>query len=97
MENLVLIKIMKILLLYLKIVKLNFLLFYGVKSKNIELQMKKSKCIEIDDINAFETVFSKSDDFWKDKNNQSLDKIIEVNKILEKISSVVFKERYTNE
>ena len=25
--------------------------------------------------------------FWKDKNNQSLDKIIEVNKILEKISS----------
>ena len=73
--------------------------FYGVKSKkNIEFtNEKKSKCIEIDDINAFETVFSKSDDFWKDKNNQSLDKIIEVNKILEKISSVVFKERYTNE
>ena len=39
--------------------------FYGAKSKkNIELtNEKKSKCIEIDDINAFETVFSKSDDF----------------------------------
>lgn len=73
--------------------------FYGVKSKkNIELtNEKKSKCLEIDDINTFETVFNKSNNFWKDKNNQSLDKIIEVNKILEKISSVVFKERDINE
>ena len=39
-----------------------------LNQKNIEFtNEKKSKCIEIDDINAFETVFSKSDDFWKDK------------------------------
>ena len=73
--------------------------FYGAKSKkNIELtNEKKSKSFEINDINAFEILFNKSNNFWKDNNNHSLDKIIEVNKILEKISSVVFKERVINE